>query len=93
MKEERQRLFDLIKRQTIKEKWKQVQQLLIDLKRTQDQFKTVNSRTIRTKWTEQEKETILTTGELSSYSGEYYHDVKNYPELTDDVSNIIFMKN
>jgi hypothetical protein len=96
LKEERQRLHTIIKRQAVKDRWKQVQQSLIDLKRTQDQFSLVNHNLrsrIRTRWTEKEKETIMTTGELSNYNGEYYHDVKHYPELSDDASNIIFIKN
>lgn len=96
LKEERARLYAAIKRQAVKGRWKQVQQSLIDLKRSQDQFSAVNQQPlrsrVRTRWTEKEKESIVTAGELASYSGEYYHDVKHYPELADDASNIIFIR-
>ena len=95
VKEERQRLLGSIKREAVKGRWKQVQQSLIDLKRSQDQFSAVNRNLrsrVRTRWTEKEKETIVTSGELASYVGEYYHDVKHYPELADDASNIIFIR-
>ena len=65
------------------------------MKRSQDQFSAVNRNLrsrVRTRWTEKEKETIVTSGELASYVGEYYHDVKHYPELADDASNIIFIR-
>lgn len=84
-----------IKREAVKGRWKQVQQSLIDLKRSQDQFSAVNQHLrsrVRTRWTEKEKETIVTAGELANYAGEYYHDVKHYPELADDASNIIFIR-
>jgi len=96
VKEERQRLFIKIKQQTIKDRWKQIQRSLIDLKRTQDQFGAIpqlRSSRLGMRWTEKEKERIITTGELKDYTGEYYHDVKHYPELADDASNIIFIKN
>ena len=95
LKEERQRLYAAVKREAVKGRWKQVQQSLIDLKRSQDQFSAVNQQLrtrVRTRWTEKEKESIVTSGELTSYSGEYYHDVKHYPELADDASNIIFIR-
>lgn len=94
LNEERQRLLSTIKQQAIKDRWKLIQQILIDLKRTQDQFSSNHLRSrLRTRWTEKEKERIVATGELTGYTGEYYHDVKHYPELADDASNIIFIKN
>ena len=95
MKEERQRLHASIKQEAVKNRWKQVQQSLIDLKRSQDQFSAVNHNLrsrVRTRWTEKEKEAIVTSSELSSYVGEYYHDIQHYPELADDASNIIFIR-
>lgn len=95
MKEEHDRLFGTIKKEAIKERWKQIQQILIDLKRTQDQFNGIRLQTkSNLKWTEKEKELIIKNGNLADeFTGEYYHDIKNYPELADSASNIIFIKN
>jgi len=94
LKEEHRRLLNTMKQQAIKNRWKQIQQTLLDSKLIQDQFSTHRSSSkLRARWSEKEKERIITNGELTGYIGEYYHDVKHYPELADDASNIIFIKN
>lgn len=43
-------------------------------------------------WTSQESEELVKMGYVSGYDGEYSIDVQQYPELSDDPSNIRFVK-
>ncbi|CAL1263020.1 unnamed protein product [Larinioides sclopetarius] len=78
---ERQRLLRHAKRQAVSKRWSQERDIISSNQRGP------------LKWSEKEKEQILSTGQASGYRGEYYHDVSLYPELADDPSNIYFHKN
>lgn len=78
---ERQRLLRHAKRQAVSQRWSQERDIISSNQRGP------------LKWTEREKEQILSTGFATGYRGEYFHDVDLYPELADDPSNIVFHKN
>ncbi|XP_054706781.1 teneurin-m-like [Uloborus diversus] len=78
---ERQRLLRHAKRQAVSHRWSQERDIISSNQRGP------------LKWTEREKEQILSSGYASGYSGEYFHEVSSYPELADDPSNIVFHKN
>ncbi|XP_042895037.2 teneurin-m isoform X2 [Parasteatoda tepidariorum] len=78
---ERQRLLRHAKRQAVSQRWSQERDIISSNQRGP------------LKWTEREKEQILSTGFANGYRGEYYHDVNLYPELADDPSNVVFHKN
>ncbi len=51
-----------------------------------------NSLPTTNEWTPQEAEELQKLGYVSGYDGEYAVDVQQYPELSDDPSNIRFVK-
>lgn len=77
---EKQRLLHHAKSKTLQKAWHYEKELLRNgLPTTKD-------------WTPQESEELLKLGEVSGYDGEYAIDVQKYPELSDDPSNIRFVK-
>lgn len=78
---ERQRLLRHAKRQAVSHRWSQERDIISSNQRGP------------LRWTEREKEQILSTGYANGFRGEYFHDVTLYPELADDPSNIVFHKN
>ncbi|GIX94004.1 teneurin-m [Caerostris extrusa] len=77
---ERQRLLRHAKRQAVSKRWSQERDIISSNQRGP------------LKWSEREKEQILSTGLAAGYRGEYFHDVFLYPELADDPSNVYFHK-
>nr|XP_015923788.2 teneurin-m-like [Parasteatoda tepidariorum] len=77
---ERQRLLRHAKKHAVGQRWAQERQIILTSQRGSQ------------KWSEKEKEHILTTSSVPGYRGDYYHDVELYPELADDPANIVFHK-
>lgn len=77
---ERQRLLRHAKKHAVGQRWAQERQIILTSQRGSQ------------KWSEKEKEHILTTSTVPGYRGDYYHDVELYPQLADDPANIVFQK-
>ncbi|XP_055927054.1 teneurin-m-like isoform X4 [Argiope bruennichi] len=77
---ERQRLLRHAKKHAVGQRWTQERQIILTSQRGSQ------------KWTEKEKEHILTTSSVPGYRGDYYHDIELYPELADDPANVVFHK-
>lgn len=68
------------KKHAIGQRWAQERELL------------ANIRENTNKWSESEKELLLSTGSVPGLRADYYHDPGVYPGLADDPSNVIFHK-
>ncbi|XP_054167929.1 teneurin-m-like [Oppia nitens] len=79
---ERHRVLRHAKKHAIGQRWAQERELLANNR---------DSSTV-SKWSEAEKELLLTTGLVPGVKGDYNHDPSVYPELADDPSNIVFHK-
>ncbi|XP_071056324.1 teneurin-a isoform X2 [Onthophagus taurus] len=80
MEKEKQRLLHHAKLSAIRKAWHKEKEAL------------KNGFTGSTDWTAAEIDEIMKMGYVTSYEGEYIHDVQLYPELAEDPYNVRFQK-
>ncbi|XP_067842364.1 teneurin-4 isoform X8 [Heptranchias perlo] len=78
--EEKARVLELARQRAVAQAWTREQQ------RLQDGEEGIRS------WTEGEKQQLLITGRVQGYDGYFIKTVEQYPELSDSVNNIHFMR-
>lgn len=80
MDEEKARVLELARLRAVTAAWTRERQ------RLQDGEEGIRS------WTEGEKQQLLITGRVQGYDGYFIKTVEQYPELSDSVNNIHFMR-
>ncbi|GCC26925.1 hypothetical protein chiPu_0005345 [Chiloscyllium punctatum] len=80
MDEEKARVLELARQRAVAQAWRREQQ------RLQDGEEGIRS------WTDGEKQQLLITGRVQGYDGYFIKTIEQYPELSDSVNNIHFMR-
>uniref|UniRef100_A0A4W3JYH6 Teneurin transmembrane protein 4 n=1 Tax=Callorhinchus milii TaxID=7868 RepID=A0A4W3JYH6_CALMI len=80
MDEEKARVLELARQRAVTQAWAREDQRLRD-----------GEEGVRS-WTEGEKQQLLSTGRVQGYDGYFVTTVEQYPELSDSVNNIHFMR-